>query len=325
MDDTNTNPVRRSILLVHGADFKPPAEVFLDEATTALRAGVNRDYPHCLDAYDAMHVDLAYYGDLSNELLHSFGKHYDEALDIGDRRNALTELCKIPQRKRFGLRQYDSLRGKSAIPEAIADVASPLFGVLGLTNLLVRMVARDFAVYLRGNTGYTEQVRERVRGKLCELLNRGDQVMLMAHGTGCFVAYDVLWQLSHEEPYTADYGRSKIDVWVTLGSPVSDDNLRKRLLGARRAGKDKYPTNIITWHNVSAEDDYLCHDKTVADDLKAMMREHVISSINDYRIYNHTMRYGKSNPHCSLGYFVHPRVAKIISDWLAVPQPAGEA
>jgi hypothetical protein len=321
MDDTNTETVRHSILLVHGADFKPPAEVFLDEAATAVRSGVTRDFPHCVETFDAVNVELAYYGDLSNELLHSFGKHYDEALDIGDRRNALEQLRRIPQRKRFGLRQYDSLRGKSAIPEAIADVASPLFGVLGLTSLLVRFAARDFAVYLRGNTDYTEQVRERIRSKLCDMLNRGDRVMLMAHGTGCFVAYDVLWQLSHEEPFRTDYGKSKVDVWVTLGSPISDDHLRKRLLGARRSGKEKYPTNVITWQNISAEDDYLCHDKTVADDLKAMMREHVISSINDYRIYNHTMRYGKSNPHCSLGYFIHPRISKIVADWLGVPKP----
>lgn len=321
MDDTNTNPLQRSILLVHGADFKPPADVFLQDATTALRSGVIRDYPHCVDAYDAVNVELAYYGDLSNELLHSFGKHYDEALDIGDRRNALEQLRKIPQRKRFGLRQYDSLRGKSAVPEAIADIASPVLGVLGLTNLLIRMVARDFAVYLRGNTEYTEQVRERVRSGLCKMLDRGDHVMLMAHGTGCAIAYDVLWQLSHKETFKAEYGRAKIDVWVTLGSPISDNNLRKRLLGAGRSGKEKYPTNIITWQNISAEDDYLCHDKTVANDLKAMMREHVISSINDYRIYNHAMRYGRSNPHCSLGYFIHPRVSKVVTDWLDVPVP----
>ena len=321
MDDTNDNSAPRSILVVHGADFKPPADVFLDEAATAIRSGVQRDYPHCVEAYDTVNVDLAYYGDLNNALLHSVGKHYDEALDIGDRRNALEQLRKIPQRKRFGLRQYDTLRGKSAIPEAIADVVSPLCGMLGLSNLLVKMVARDFAVYLGGKTDYAEQVRGRVRSKLCEMLSRGDQVMLMAHGTGCFVAYDVLWQLSHDDLYKAEYDRAKVDVWVTLGSPLSDDQLRKRLLGAGRSGKEKYPTNVITWENISAEDDYLCHDKTVADDLKAMMREHVISSINDYRIYNHTMRYGKSNPHCSLGYFIHPRVSKIVSDWLAVPVP----
>jgi hypothetical protein len=310
---------QRSILIVHGGDFKPSEEVYMDEASTALRAGVQRDFPDHVEAFGKVGIELAYYGDIGNEYLRSKGRHYDERLDIGDRRNALESLKKIPQRKRFGLQQYDKLRGKSAVPEAIADVASPLFGLLGLTTVLVSMVARDFALYLSGNTEFTKQVRERVRSKLIELLRRGDKVMLMCHGTGAAVAYDVLWQLSHGESYRDEFSASKIDVFVTLGSPISDDMVRRRLLGAKRRSTERYPTNIITWQNVSAEDDYYCHDKTVADDLKAMMREHVISSINDYRVYNHAMRYGKSNPHCSLGYFIHPRVAKIVVDWIGTP------
>ncbi len=313
------NSARRSILIVHGGDFKPPEEVYLDEATTALREGMQRDFPDHVEAFGKVGIELAYYGDIGNEYLRSKGRHYDEQLDIGDRRNALESLRKIPLRKKFGLQQYDKLRGKSAVPEAIADVASPLFGMLGLTTVLVSMVARDFALYLSGNTEFTQQVRERDRSKLMEMLRRGDKVMLMGHGTGAAVAYDVLWQLSHGESYRDEFSASKIEVFVTLGSPISDDMVRRRLLGAKRRAKERFPTNIITWQNVSAEDDYFCHDKTVADDLKAMMREHVISSINDYRVYNHAMRYGKSNPHCSLGYFIHPRVAKIVVDWLEAP------
>ena len=313
---------QRSILIVHGGDFKPPAEVYLDEATTALREGMQRDFPDHVEAFGKVGIELAYYGDIGNEYLRSKGRHYDEQLDIGDRLNALESLRKIPARKKFGLQQYDKLRGKSAVPEAIADVASPLFGVLGLTTLLVSMVAKDFALYLSGNTDFTKAVRERVRSKLMELLRRGDKVMLMSHGTGAAVAYDVLWQLSHGESYRDEFSGSKIEVFVTLGSPISDDMVRRRLLGAKRRSTERFPTNIITWQNVSAEDDYYCHDKTVADDLKAMMREHVISSINDYRVYNHAMRYGKSNPHCSLGYFIHPRVSKIVVDWLEAPDDA---
>ena len=312
----------RSILIVHGGDFKPPEEVYMDEASTALREAVQRDYPDHVESFGAIGIELAYYGDLGNAYLRSAGRHYDEQLDIGDRRNALESLRKIPQRKKFGLQYYDKLRGKSAIPEAIADVASPLFGVLGLTTVLASLVAKDFALYLRGSTDFTEQVRGRVRDKLTELLRRGDKVLLMSHGTGCAVAYDVLWQLSHDERFRDEFSDSKIEVFVTLGSPISDNMVRRRLLGAGRRSIERFPTNIITWENVSAEDDYLCHDKTVADDLKAMMREHVISSINDYRVYNHAMRYGKSNPHCSLGYFIHPRVAKIIVDWIEAPDEA---
>ena len=291
----------------------------MDEASTALREGVQRDFPDHVEPFGKVDIELAYYGDLGNAYLRSKGRYYDEQLDIGDRRNALESLRKIPQRKKFGLQYYDKLRGKSAIPEAIADVASPLFGVLGLTTLLVSLVAKDFALYLRGTTDFTEQVRSRVRDKLTELLRRGDKVLLMSHGTGCAVAYDVLWQLSHDERFRDEFSDTKIEVFMTLGSPISDNMVRRRLLGAGRRAAKRFPTNIITWENISAEDDYMCHDKTVADDLKAMMREHVISSINDYRVYNHTLRYGKSNPHCSLGYFIHPRVAKIIVDWIELP------
>lgn len=88
------------------------------------------------------------------------------------------------------------------------------------------------------------------------------------------------------------------------------------MLGARRKGREKYPANVVTWHNVSAEDDFLCHDNTLADDYKGMLKQRMVSSIRDYRIYNMAVRYGKSNPHSSIGYLIHPRVAKIIVDWL---------
>jgi hypothetical protein len=323
MAEISNNP-RRTVLLVHGSDFKPPADVYLEDASNAIQRGLARDYPDTPGVYEKLTIELAYYGDLGNELLLAQGKQYDEQLDIGDRRSALEQLKRIRSRKRFGLQQYDKLRGKSAIPEAIADVASPVLGSLGMTPLLVSLVAKDFAVYIRGDTDFTEQVRARLRDRVCAIMDRGDELMLMAHGTGCVVAYEVLWQLTHDDRFEK-YRESKVDLFVTLGSPLSDNKIRKRLLGAKNPPSTRFPQNIITWQNLSAEDDYACHDKTVADDFRIMMREHVISSINDFRIYNHTMRYGKSNPHCSLGYFIHPRVAKIIVDWTGdQPVPAPE-
>ena len=47
-----------------------------------------------------------------------------------------------------------------------------------------------------------------------------------------------------------------------------------------------------------------------------MLNLRLVSSIRDYRIYNMAVRYGKSNPHSSVGYLIHPRVTKIVADWL---------
>ena len=300
---------------MHGRGFKPAAVPLLQLINAALRAGVERDYPDHLAALDAVSTSLAYYGDLSNALLESKGKHYDAALDLGDRRNALASLRGIPARKRFGIRQYDCLPGKSAVPEFIAYICTPILGALGLTLPLIASVSRDFSDYLAGKTPYAEQVRERVRTKLCEHLERGDRLLLITHGTGCAVAYDVLWQLSHDPQY-GRYRDRKVDTWLTLGGPLGDLQIRKRLLGARSGANSVYPTNVITWYNVAAEDDYTCSDGTLANDFRRMLQQHLVSTINDFRIYNLALRFGKSNPHSSVGYYIHPRVSKIIVDWI---------
>jgi hypothetical protein len=301
---------------VHGRDFKPAKEALLDISTSALRIGVERDYPDAADALLDVHKDMAYYGDLTNELLKSHGKQYDEALDLGDRSNALNTLRSIPARKRFGIRQYDCLPGKTALREFLADIAAPTLGAVGLTMPLIASISKDCAEYLGGKSDFADKVRERVRVKLCEMFDRGDQILLLSHGLGCVVAYDVLWQLSHEPKFAERYGECKVHTWVTLGAPLGDNHIRKRLLGAKRRVANRFPTSVISWHNIAAEDDYMCHDNTLADDFKKMMHRRLVSAVHDYLIYNLAVRYGKSNPHSSVGYYIHPRVSKILVDWV---------
>ncbi len=306
----------RSLLLIHGRDFKPPADVYMDLSLAALRAGIERDCPEAVDTFDTVHKDLAWYGDLNAEILLARGRSYDESLDVGDRSGVLANLREIRVRKKFGIRQYDQLPGKSAISEACVNVLAPLMGAVGLYGALLRTVCRDFANYFDKHSDYASTVRTRLRERLCGMLDRGDRVVLMSHGTGSVVAYDVLWQLSHDPEWKDRYGDKKIELWVTLGSPLGDANMRKRLLGAKEKSVAKFPVNIISWHNVSAEDDYTSHDNTLADDFNVMMKQRVVSAVHDYRIFNLAVRYGKSNPHSSLGYYIHPRVSKILADWL---------
>lgn len=306
----------RSLLLVHGRDFKPSAEVHMDLSMAALRSGIERDCPDLLASFDAVQKSTAWYGDLNAEVLHDRGKQYDEKLDIGDRQNVLTALREIKARKRFGIRQYDQLPGKSAVPEAFVSVAAPVLGAIGLSGPMIKSVSKDFAQYFDRKSDYATKVRERLRERLCELLDRGDRIALLSHGTGSVVAYDVLWQLSHDPELKEKYGDKKVELWMTLGAPLGDSNIRKRLLGAKEKAATRYPLNIISWHNVAAEDDYTCHDNTLADDYKMMLQQRIISSVHDHRIFNLAVRYGKSNPHSSIGYYIHPRISKILADWL---------
>jgi hypothetical protein len=306
----------QSLLLVHGRDFKPAEEAFMDLSMAALRSGIERDCPALLDSFDAMQKSIAWYGDLNAEILTARGKNYDESLDIGDRRNALATLREITVRKKFGIRQYDHLPGKSAIPEAIVGVIAPVLGAIGFCVPLIRAVSKDFARYFDRKSDYAMRVRERLREQLCALMDRGDRIVLISHGTGSVVAYDVLWQLSHDPDFKERYCDKKVELWMTLGSPLGDSSIRKRLLGAKEKPTAEFPVNVISWHNVAAEDDYTCHDNTLANDFKLMLQQRVVSAVHDYRIFNLAVRYGKSNPHSSIGYYIHPRVSKILADWL---------
>lgn len=308
----NTDEPRRSLLLVHGRDYKPGTSILHELLLDALASGFRRDLPEYEPVMQAIDVDLAWYGDLTAEILRRHDRRYDERLDVGDRRNALEALKQIPVRKRFGIRGYDCLPGKSAVGEFIADAALPVLGRVGLWHWVCRRHAPDFAEYLVGETDYAPAVRERVRQRLESLLARGDRVALLTHGTGAVVAWDVLWELSIRNP------AAKIDLWVTMGSPLGDAQVQKHLLGAREAAPARFPANVVSWCNVAAEDDYTCHDKTIADDYRRMMKDRLISAISDYRIYNHAVRFGRSNPHSSVGYYIHPRVTKILADWLGL-------
>ncbi len=306
----------RSLLLVHGRDFKPAADSYMDLSTAALRSGIERDFPDSLDSFDALNKSIAWYGDLNAGALNAKGKRYDETLDIADRRNVLANLREITARKRFGIRQYDKLPGKSAVPEAVVDIVAPVLGALGLCVPMIRSVSKDFAQYFDRKSNYAMQVRERVKERLCELMDRGDRIVLLSHGTGCVVAYDVLWQISHDPDLKEKYGDKKVELWITLGAPLGDNSIRKRLLGAKEKSAAKFPVNVMFWHNVAAEDDYCCHDNTLADDFKIMMQQRVVSAVYDHKVFNLAVRYGKSNPHSSIGYYIHPRISKILVDWL---------
>ena len=314
--DDLSGPSDRSLLLVHGRDFKPGRDEYMDLSMAALRAGVERDYPAHVGHFDVVQKHIAWFGDLNAEILQGRGKKYDADLDVGDRRNALSALREITPRKRFGVQQYDRLPGKSAIPEFIASLSVPVLGSVGLAMPVLGAVAPDFSAYLNSKLDFADKVRARVRTQLCGLMDRGDRIMLITHGTGSVVAYDVLRQLSHDPEWKEKYGNNKVESWLTLGSPLGDRNIQKHLCAAKEKSNEKFPANVITWHNIAAEDDYTCHDNTLADDYKKMLKHRLVSAVHDYRVFNLAVRYGKSNPHSSVGYYIHPRTSKILADWM---------
>ncbi len=308
------------LIFVHGRECKPALAHYFALVQEALVAGVARDYPDRVETFQALDKRVAWYGDLNNEFLAGCMTHYDEQLDLGDRRNLLQRLRSIDRRRKFSLAAYDCLPGKSALPELAAGIAAPVLGMLGSSRTVVSSISRDVREYWNAGSTFGQSVRERVRAILCDALRNNHQVLLISHGTGAIVTYDVLWQLSHDERF-AEYRDYKVDCWITLGAPLGDDSVRHRLAGARESGRRRYPGNVVSWHNVAAEDDWLCHDESLADDFKPMLKQRLLSTLRDYHIYNLAVRYGRSDPHSALGYLIHPRVAQLVSDWSCLHQP----
>lgn len=315
----------KTLLLIHGHGPKPPEEPLAAIWIEALRCGLQRDCPEHLASFDAADKRLIYFGDLNNTVHAATNSGYDPVLDIADRKNALTRLVELRKPKKFNRYNYEQLPGKSAIPELVADLGAPLLGKLGVAPRVISRVLPELAAYWDSSSDYYRQSSGRAHAVLREQLSSGHSIALIAHGIGAVIAYDALWHLSHAAAAPEVACNAKIDRFLTLGAPLGDNTVRQQLAGSGEAPAERYPRNVLNWYNVAAEDDYLCHDKTLRDDFEAMLKQRLVSLIDDFRIYNLSMRYGRSNPHSSVGYLVHPRVTRLLSDWLLSDTPAADA
>lgn len=305
----------QTLILIHGRGAQPSQTHLLAHWRTAIDRGLERDFPKGLDLSNTR-VQLVYYGDLLNDI--RVGEGVNPATDLADRENALKSLVARKNSKQFRRVHYEALPGKSSFKEFRADLGAPLSSVFGMNRRRIRRVLPELHEYWENTSGFRDGVCERLEEHLEAALIRGDRTMVVSHCLGTVIAYDTFWKLSRSEGAGTEGHR--VDTWVTLGSPLADNYVRHHLAGGKSSplGGDgiSYPDFVNNWLNVAAEDDYVCHDETVANDFQAMLDNRLISRIEDYRIYNLTERYGKSNPHGALGYLIHPRMSHILQDWL---------
>jgi hypothetical protein len=304
--------------MVHGGGPKPDRQALATLWHHALAAGLDRDFGPAggRQLLEGVQVQLAYYGDLANDQLAAAVAATDPALDLEDRRRDLRRLADIPQSKRFRRAQYEALPGKSALAELVADVAAPVLRALRLADPVLSRKLPTLAAYLSRSKTFRDACEARLLALLAPALARGDSVLLLSHALGSVVSYDTLWRLSHDPELAPPTTTARVHTWVTFGSPLASEYVKRRLRGAGEPVSRRYPDKVVNWYNVAAEDDFHCHDKTVANDFAGLLRQQRISQIRDYRIYNLAIRYGRSNPHNAVGYLIHPRLSRLLADWL---------
>jgi len=305
----------KKIIFIHGRDQKPDKAPLQALWYDAIEHGLQRDCgdSSSLQAFRNVDKRFVYYGELSNTLL----KKPTE--DPASRQQALAKL-KEYQTHQFDEATYDEVSKMGFLKEALADTFSAILGRMGVAETLITMVAPDMAHYWYEDTYFGSDVRHRLMVELKEALDNQDDVMIVSHSLGSMISYDVLWKLSHYGEYRHDYGADKkVDLLVTLGSPLGDENVNDRLKGSRLKGDKKYPLNIQQWINISAEDDFISHDSEIKNDYKEMLELGLVpGGMKDiYPIYNLNIRNGKSNPHASIGYLIHPEFIGVLDEWLS--------
>ncbi|WP_044205424.1 hypothetical protein [Flammeovirga sp. OC4] len=330
-------PTTKRILIIHGRAQKPKKEEIRAIWYEAIKHGLKRDFNAQLaDQFDNFEKEFIYYGDITNKRFFS-NEYEDDQLRI----KTLNKL-KTYSAEGFNEDNYDNLHTFGFFNEGLADFFSSPLNLFNIGESLIKIKAPDVIEYWNKDSEFNHLVQERLISPLKKYLANGDEIMLIAHSLGTIISYDVLWQLSHLNEFKNAIGPDKkVNLFVTLGSPLGDIHVKDNLRGASLSiyspprgcknnslkeeliAKDKirqYPTNIHKWVNISAEDDYICHDSHIQDDFQEMIDLDLIKKENfieeEDKIYNLAVKGEKSNPHASVGYLIHPRFIKILAEWM---------
>jgi hypothetical protein len=184
--------------------------------------------------------------------------------------------------------------------------------VIPLLPKVIRQIAEETRRYFSNTDDIALEVREVLKQKLRPMFAAGEKVLLIGHSLGSVIAYDALWELSRVEQLPG-----KVDLFLTLGSPLGMHYVQRRLRGYREKGAQEYPDNIRRWVNMSSVGDITALDREFRDDFSRMLEYGLIESIEDHSeaIYNFFRNERGLNVHRSYGYLVNPAVGYILADW----------
>ncbi|MDH5434192.1 MAG: GPI inositol-deacylase [Gammaproteobacteria bacterium] len=302
---------KKQIIYVPGKDPKPPADQHIQLLWKALLEGVRRSSP---EASDDLGQYFAYFKLISWNYLY-YQTTYDPEEDVP---------------------WIDAMIEKSAptvedIREARAwdvKLLRFLYSIIDYFPFLLKFLSKDLQAaaedtqeYFKNKNNVGCDIREILKRQLRPLLEKEQEILLIGHSLGSVIAYDALWELSHYEKLPG-----KVDTFLTLGSPLGLNYIQHRLVGHQHKGKNKYPSNIKKWINVSSIGDITALDRTFADDYAEMTELKLVESITDHKddIYNYYRGNEGLNCHRSYGYFINDVVGSIIANWWKGEEPSSE-
>ncbi len=300
------------LIFVPGMKPKPPPRVHRRALWDALLVGLER-VDHQLATDFARHSEDFW---LVSWTYLFYGVHRNFELD----RPGIAALVAKPQPGQADVDEIESLARRISRWVRVVGDALPFLS-RRLADPNTRLTMAEARRYLTDRAGIGREVRLMLKNQLADAWADGDAVLLIGHSLGSVIAYDTLWELSHEEPEAG-----QIDLFMTLGSPLATRFIRRRLQGVARRGRERYPTIVRRWINCSAKGELTAIHPALAPYFREMVKLGLIQSIEDRTgFYNHFRGERGVNVHKSYGYLMHPEVAGCIAAWLRSRRAASPA
>ena len=293
---------KRHIVFVPGKNPKPEADHHRDLLWRTLVEGVRRIEPDIAEELIANHMDFKFID--WNYI------YYQEHDDINTHLPYVEELFKRDGPSDEDISQAQAWRHK--LDMFIYNTVDSTPVLLRLLRGKLKETAEETNRYFENTDQIASEIREQLKRELRPLLADGGQIMIIGHSMGSVITYDTLWALSQLEHLPGE-----VDMFLTLGSPLGMNYVQERLLGARKEGVHKYPSNIRNWVNVAADGDLIALDRELSKDFGEMVALNMVDSFTDYcdGVYNYFHDEDGLNCHRSYGYLINPVVSRVIANW----------
>lgn len=304
-----SRPVR--IIFVPGMKPKPPERIHRQVLGRCMRAGLERvdpdaaaplrDGARCLTTAAWNHA--------------FYRRHRNIELD----KRSIERILEQPEPSNRDIVDIEAFaRRKTRILLRMGH-AAPLFSSL-FARRSMRLTVTETHRYLMNWGGVATAVREIVRKALVEAWSAGEQVLLIGHSLGSVIAYDTLWELSHEERHE----NARVSLLMTLGSPLASPMILRGVQGARLSGRKRYPEIVDRWQNFSARGEITALHPRLGPYYGEMVELGSLEALQDCTgFYNHYRDRGRLDVHTSYGYLITRPVAESIAGWLRTANAAG--
>lgn len=284
-----------------GVKPKPPPEPHRAALLRCLLRGLERASPRAHEVLAAAPQQFSLYA----WNYEAYGAHRDFELDT----EGIERIIRSPEPDDADIAEIDALaRHTLRLAHLIGDRFPALGRILAPDRL--RESLSDARGYLRDINGVATAIRKGFAQRLRQYSSDGERIIVIGHSLGSVIAYDTFWELSREAGE-----QLRIELFVTLGSPLATRFVRDLVKGATESGPDRYPTIIRHWANFAARGETVGFFQGFESYFAEMRTLGLIDSLEDYRgLYNPYRGEHGLNVHVSYGYLVHREVAQVIGD-----------